>query len=228
MNSRKGTGKARRKIARLGCRASIHRAPNSGEQCDWPAHRIEPQHLEIASGRSKRAGVDGAVNHNLAIGGDVADGRHRLDEKKRRQGDEDQDERRAAVDAIVAASAHAPARSPSLHDRQRPAESPETRSSSASRARRRTRRRRGRVALPRTSAFGRGPHARHGEVGKDDHQRRRDIVLHVVRVANGQRGDSEEERRRDSRASVGQTRAQPVDRGNRCRAGGDTQRRPAV
>ena len=91
MKSRKGTGKARRKMARLGATASIPSSAERGEQCDRPAHRIEPQHLDVASRRSERSRVHGTINHNLAIGGDIADGRHWFGEEKRRQGDEDQD-----------------------------------------------------------------------------------------------------------------------------------------
>ena len=74
-----------------GCHRQHPESAERGEQCDWPAHRIEPQHLDVASRRSERSRVDGAINHNLAIGGDIADGRHWFGEEKRRQGDEDQD-----------------------------------------------------------------------------------------------------------------------------------------
>ena len=81
-----------------------------------------------------------------------------------------------------------------------------------------------RVALARAVRTCARPHARHRQVGEDDRQRRRHIVLDVMRVADVQRGHGEEDRRRDRGAMIGQARRQPVERGNRGRAGRDAKR----
>ncbi len=68
------------------------------------------------------------------------------------------------------------------------------------------------------------PHARHRQVGDDDCQGRRHIVLDVMRVPHVQRGHGEEDRGRDRGAMIGEARRQPVEGGNRGRAGRDAKR----
>ena len=148
--------------------------------------------------RCERAGRHGAVDDDLPVGRDVAPGGQRLDEQKRREREED-DEARGCGRSQLAKARHGASASPPLDDHERERDGQKhavvvrRERDAAGRAREE------RVALPRTVRARAGPHARHRQVRQDDGQRRRDIVLHVVGVADVQRGDGQEDRRRERR-----------------------------
>ena len=226
MKSRNGTGNASSRIARAGRRREHpqrrRRAPSSATGCPTASvHSIS----RYRARRRERAGRHRAVDDDLAVRRDVAPGRHRLDEQERREREEDDGARRRRRRPVARTHAAPPrVRQPwtiDQRERQRQEDAVVVRRERD--AARRAGERACRAAAGRP-ARAHGPDARHREVGEDDRQRRRDVVLDVVRVAHVQRRDGQEDRRRDRRPMIGQPRAEPVEHGNRRRARGDAER----
>ena len=182
------------------------------------ANRVGPQHLEIADRGCEGAGRHRAIDDDLAVGRDIAPGGERLDEQKRRQREED-DQAGDPGGHQLAQACHRAACFPPLDDdqgernRQEHAVVVRRESDATGRARDQ------RVTLAGAVRTCTRPHARHRQVGDDDCQGRRHIVLDVMRVPHVQRGHGEEDRGRDRGAVIGEARRQPVERGNRGCAG---------
>ncbi len=68
------------------------------------------------------------------------------------------------------------------------------------------------------------PHLRDCEIGHDDHRRRKDIVLDVVRVPHVQRCGREEQRGYERSAAVSKPHREPVEQKNTSRARQDPER----